>query len=145
MIASRAVWNPAQRAKLASVFATSNRPIAGSTLARVDELVDGWTGSWKLGYVDACRATRAGEQSAHVLDLRMQCLTSELDEVRTTLDVLGSGGTDVVEHALDVALTFPSVVPCGDAAGLTADVAPPDPAFRQLVAAVDKRDRSGQG
>ena len=37
-----AVWSSAQRTKLASVFATSNRPIAGSTLARVTELVDGW-------------------------------------------------------------------------------------------------------
>ena len=135
------VWNAAERAKLEHAFGGAKRPHAGASLQRTSGIVDAWTGSWKLGYVDACRATRVqGEQSEHVLDLRMQCLTRKLDAVRVTLDLLGAGGDDAVDHALDAVLALPSIAPCADAAGLTAAVAPPETEVaRQAVAAVRKQ------
>jgi eukaryotic-like serine/threonine-protein kinase len=121
------VWNPEQRAQISHAFTASSRPNAMSSFGRTSQIVDDWTRSWKLGYVDACRATRErGEQSSHMLDLRMQCLTRHLDDVRVTLDLLAKGGGDAVDHALDAVLALPSVAPCADAAGLTSAVAPPE-------------------
>jgi len=133
-----AVWNPAMRARLDKGFAASNRPHATASLDRLSALVDTWSASWKAGYVDACYATRVrGDQSSHVMDLRMQCLARRLDDTRTTLDTLATGGGDAVDHAFDAILALPSVVPCADAAGLTAAVAPPETdAVRKAVAAV---------
>jgi tetratricopeptide (TPR) repeat protein len=132
------VWNAAERAKLGRAFTGAKRPHAAASLDRMTGIVETWTGSWKLGYVDACRATRVrGEQSDHVLDLRMQCLTRRLEDARVTLDLLATGGGDAVDHALDAVLALPAVAPCADAAGLTAAVAPPETEVgRQQVAAV---------
>lgn len=122
-----AVWSEGERAEISQAFMESNRPNAKASFERTGQIVDEWGRSWKLGYVDACRATRErGEQSSHVLDLRMQCLTRRLDDVHVTLDLLAKGGGDAVDHALDAVLALPSVAPCGDAAGLTAAVAPPE-------------------
>ncbi|MEO8845472.1 MAG: tetratricopeptide repeat protein [Kofleriaceae bacterium] len=132
-----AVWSDAARAQISQAFMASKRPNAKPSFDRTSQIVDDWNTSWKLGYVDACRATRVrGEQSSHVLDLRMQCLTRRLDDVRVTLDLLGKGGGDAVDHALDAVLALPSVAPCSDAAGLTAAVPPPETeAIRALVSA----------
>ncbi|MEO8552736.1 MAG: tetratricopeptide repeat protein, partial [Kofleriaceae bacterium] len=132
------VWNPSVRARLDHAFAASNRPHATASLDRLGALVDTWTGTWKSGYVEACYATRVrGDQSAHVMDLRMQCLTRRLEDTRTTLATLAAGGGDAVDHAFDAILALPSVAPCADQAGLTAAVAPPETdAARQGVSAV---------
>ncbi|HUJ60218.1 MAG TPA: tetratricopeptide repeat protein, partial [Kofleriaceae bacterium] len=88
-----------------------------------------WGDGWELGYRDACEATRLrGEQSEHLLDLRMQCLSRRLDTANVTLQLLGSGGSDAIDHAVDTALALPSLAPCADRAALLADVAPPETA-----------------
>jgi eukaryotic-like serine/threonine-protein kinase len=136
-----AVWNAGVRDKLAAAFRAAGRPHGAATLEHLVPIVDTWMGAWKGGYVDACQATRVrGEQSEHVLDLRMQCLTQRLDDAAGTLDLLAAGGGDAVDHALDAVLGLPPVATCADAAALSAAVPPPETvATRDAVAAVEKQ------
>src|SRR6188508_2070861 len=73
------VWGGARRAEVAAAFAASDRPFAGRMLAATTEALDGYGRDWAAMRVEACRATRVtGEQSAELLDLRMQCLDRRL-------------------------------------------------------------------
>jgi eukaryotic-like serine/threonine-protein kinase len=120
-----AVWTPTVRGDVQHAFSAANRPNAKASFDRLAHIVDEWNDTWKQGYVGACRATHGGEQSAHVLDLRMQCLAQKLEAERVTLALLANGGGDAIDHALDAVAGLPSVNSCADAAALTAAVAPP--------------------
>ncbi len=121
------VWNAQRRAAMTAAFATSQRPLAAASLERATGMIDHWIAAWQAGYVDACQATRVrGEQSEHLLDLRMQCLARRLDETRATVALVTAGGPEAIDHALDALHDLPAIAPCGDAAALLADVPPPD-------------------
>jgi tetratricopeptide (TPR) repeat protein len=131
------VWNPSRRAAMRAAFDGSGRPHAATSFAKATGMLDAWRRSWETGYVDACEATRVrGEQSEHLLDLRMQCLARRLDDARATIDLVVTGGGDAVDHALDALIALPSIAPCADPAALLADVAPPESAISGSVAAV---------
>jgi tetratricopeptide (TPR) repeat protein len=122
-----AVWNDARRAQMKAAFLASGRPHAAASFDKLTEKLDAWRSSWALGYRDACRATRVRlEQSEHLLDLRMQCLTRRLADADATIALLAAGGGDAVDHALEAAMALPPLGPCADAAALTAAVAPPE-------------------
>ena len=127
------VWNGEVRTRIASAFARSSRPDQQATFEHLVPLVETWTGAWKSGFVEACRATtERGEQSARLLDLRMQCLGRRLEQTRSTLEALALGGGDAVDHALDVVLGLPAVAVCADTVALTSEVAPPEPGVMQV-------------
>jgi tetratricopeptide (TPR) repeat protein len=127
------VWNGEVRARIASAFEASARLDEQATFEHLVPLVDAWTHAWKSGFVEACRATtERGEQSAHLLDLRMQCLGRRLEEGRSALDALAAGGGDAVDHAIDVVLGLPAVAACADTVALTLEVAPPEQGVVQV-------------
>jgi tetratricopeptide (TPR) repeat protein len=127
------VWNLERRARMRGAFLASGRPLAQSTFDRSAALLDTWTSTWQVGFRDACEATRVrGEQSEHLLDLRMQCLSRKLGDASAAIDVLAKGGVEAVDHALDALLALPSVESCADSAGLLADVAPPEDRATEL-------------
>ena len=126
------VWNSALRDRLSAAFIATSRPDAKATFARVTPIVDAWTRDWKSGFVDSCRANQRGEQSAHVLDLRMQCLQRGLEVTGSTLDVLVAGGGDAVDRAIPIALKLPAVATCADTTALTSEVALPEPGIMQV-------------
>ena len=130
-------WNPARRAQLSQAFQTAQRPNAKGVLAHVLPIIDRWGESWQHAYVGACEDTRVRRvQSERLLDLRMQCLTRRLDEARATLDLLGAGGGDAVDNALEAVRALPSVTPCGDTSALTAAKQPPTADARVAVAGI---------
>jgi len=126
------VWNNALRHRMSAAFIATSRPDAKATFARVTPIVDAWTRDWKSGFVDSCRANQRGEQSAHVLDLRMQCLQRALEVTASTLDVLVAGGVDAVDRAIPIALKLPAVATCADTTARTSEVAPPEPGIMQV-------------
>ncbi|HEY1554448.1 MAG TPA: serine/threonine-protein kinase [Kofleriaceae bacterium] len=133
-----AVWNDGTRAALDGAFRASRRPLAPAWSAAAQHQLDDWMHDWQGGYADACEATRVrGEQSEHLLDLRMQCLTRRLDEARATIEQIQAGGPEAVDHALQALHALPSVAPCADTSALLASVPPPDEQIeRARVAAV---------
>lgn len=132
------IWNGTQRARLQAAFTVTGRPHAAASFTRFDQLVDDWGRGWQLAYADACEDTRVrGEQSDHLLDLRMQCLSRRLADTKATIELLAAGGPDVADRGLSAALALPLITPCNDTAALTAAVAPPETeAMRLQVLAV---------
>ena len=132
------VWNRARRDQIKAAFAASHRSLAAETSDRVAAVLDRWTDAWQAGYLDACEATSVrGEQSDHLLDLRIQCLSQRLGETDATLALLAQGGDDTVDHAIDAVMKLPPIADCADTAALTASVAPPaNPAIAARVAVV---------
>jgi len=121
------VWSAARRREIEVAFLASKRPHAAATFAKLEPIVDDWGRSWALGHRDACEATRVrGEQSEHVLDLRMRCLADRLDEAGATLALLAVGGGDAVDQALDAVRRLPSIEPCANSSALDAVVRPPE-------------------
>ena len=132
-----AAWNGDRSAKLHSAFAASGRSGALATFDKASAIADRWSAGWERGYRDACEATQVrGDQSAHLLDLRMDCLNRRLSEAAATIDTLSGGSVDAVDHAIDALVALPSLAPCADATGLLAAIPPPDAASAEKVARI---------
>jgi tetratricopeptide (TPR) repeat protein len=138
------VWNPERKAALHDAFARSQRVLAQPIFDRSVAMIDKWTQEWEDAYVGACEATRVrGEQSEHLLDLRMQCLQQRLAATSATIEEAMTGDADVVDHALDAFSALPPVAPCADTTALLAAVAPPEQAITagQVTAVREQLDR----
>src|SRR6185312_1040153 len=115
-----AVWSSSEspgsrRAALHRQFLTSGFPGAVETWKRLDVVVGDRVRRWAAMYQDACEATHVrGEQSAEVLDLRMTCLSDDLDATRAYVDRLSSFDPSGLERALISAAALPSVARCAD-------------------------------
>ncbi len=130
-------WSPARAAMLAEAFATAPRPDAIAVVERVAPIFDRWGATWEQAYVGACEDTRVRAiQSERLLDLRMDCLARRLDEAHATLDVLGSGGGDAVDHAFDLADGLPDVSACANTSALASGIAAPNAVTSASVAAI---------
>jgi hypothetical protein len=123
-------------------FAATGAPYADASAARVVRSLDGYRTGWIAMRTDACRATRVrGEQSEHVLDLRVACLDRHRGELRALAQLLaGPVDADVVEHADAAASALPPLGACADVAALLQPGAEPsDAAARERRAALRER------
>jgi serine/threonine protein kinase/tetratricopeptide (TPR) repeat protein len=120
-------WGPQQRGAVESAFQTSGHKRAHQVFAQMASLLDSYVARWTSMYTEACEATRVrGEQSAEVLDLRMECLNERLSGVRALTVVFQSADQGVVDNAVGAAGALPSPDRCEDVAMLRAVVRPPD-------------------
>ncbi len=120
-------WGPAQRRGVESAFQASGNKRASQVFAQMAGVLDTYVARWTSMYVEACEATRVrGEQSAEVLDLRMECLNERLSGVRALTTVFQSADQGVVDNAVGAAGALPSPDRCEDVAMLRAVVRPPD-------------------
>ena len=132
--------HPRRDAVRAAFLATGARR-ADDVWQRAATILDGYARRWTAMYSEACEATHVrGDQSAEVLDLRMDCLNRNRDSLRALTDVLATADADTVGSAIDAATALPEVGRCADVAVLRAVLPPPrDPAARQQVAGLRKR------
>jgi tetratricopeptide (TPR) repeat protein len=134
------IWEPgpaesARKAAIQRAFAASGKSYAEQAYAGVSRLMDQYASRWIGMYQSACEATNLrGEQSAEVLDLRMDCLRDRLGNARTLSDVFAAADGRVVENAVSAAAALPSLDRCADVRLLRAVIKPPDdPVIRKRV------------
>src|SRR5207244_9128070 len=85
----------------------------------------------------SCEATRRGEQSDVLLDLREQCLAERRDELRALVDMLSEGGERDVSQGAAAVGALPPVTLCQQVSALRARAPlPADPIARARIAAV---------
>ena len=129
------VWDEARREQVEASISSIGRGFADGVFARVGRDLDAYADGWVQMHTDACTATTIrGEQSSHVLDLRMGCLRRAKVDLHATVDTLANADDDVVSHAHQLTAGLPRLSRCGDIEALTADVEPPEP---HEVAAVE--------
>ncbi len=135
------VWDGSRKDAMRTAFTRTGKPYAEYAFGAVSRVIDRYTSRWTGMRTDACLATRVrGEQSAELLDLRMDCLRRRLDEVRATVDVLAVADADLVSRAAEIASALPPLDGCADTEALRAPVPPPaDPSTRARVDA-DRRE-----
>jgi tetratricopeptide (TPR) repeat protein len=115
------------------------------TWERVASILDRHASRWLGSYRDACEATHVrGEQSEDVLDLRMSCLTDNLDSMRALTHLLSGGERDVVDHAVEAAGSLDQLPRCDESEHLRSALRPPrDPIVRGKVAELNKQLKEG--
>jgi serine/threonine protein kinase len=96
-------WNPERRAQIEQVFLASETPYASDSFRRVAQTLDGWAGTWAESRVDVCEATRVGEQSAELLDVRMYCLERRANEFDAMVNLFIEADAAVVERSVSAA------------------------------------------
>jgi tetratricopeptide (TPR) repeat protein len=122
-----AVWaadaNDSRRQSIHRAFAATGRPTAETSWERVSKVLDDYMTAWSAMYLQTCEATHVrGEQSAEVLDLRMSCLSDNLDQVRALTDALMTADGTAVSRAVAAAQDLASVSRCADIALLRSAV-----------------------
>jgi serine/threonine protein kinase/tetratricopeptide (TPR) repeat protein len=120
------VWDEPRKGAMRAAFLATGVAGAEETFARakggLDEYAQGWVGM----HTDACEATHVrGEQSAEMLDLRVECLSGRLEELRAQVDVFTHGGEETVKKSVQAARALPRLQACADAAALRAPIRPP--------------------
>ena len=139
-----AIWSgqdDARRQSIHRAFTASGRPTAETSWQRVSRLLDDYVNEWSAMYVQTCEATHVrGEQSGEVLDLRMSCLSENLDEVRALTTVLPNADDAALAHSITAVQSLTPVSRCADLAVLRSAVPlPRDP--KTLAAVRDLRTR----
>ncbi len=113
-----AAWSgndDARRQSIHRAFAATGRATAETSWHRVSRVLDDYIGQWSAMYVGTCEATHVrGEQSGEVLDLRMRCLSENLDDVRALADTLVRADDAAVSHALNASQGLTAVNRCAD-------------------------------
>jgi serine/threonine-protein kinase len=121
------VWEPAIGERIKETFVAVKGPLGGPAADRVIQALDGYTQRWVTMHTEACEAAQVrGEQSPHVMDLRMQCLQRDLDRVSALVQMFASeADAALVDRATQATRELPSIDACADLVALTAAVAPP--------------------
>lgn len=121
------VWDDDRRARAAAAFEATELPYAAGVWERVQPMLDDYATQWVTTHRESCEATSVrGEQSAHVMDLRMNCLRRARLQLEATSAALVGADAPTVEKAHALATSLPSLGACNDLEALQAEVPPPE-------------------
>ena len=149
---SGAVWSPAARADVRRAFVATGAS-GERAFEAASEIIDRYVARWNGMFQEACEATQLGaEQSAEVLDLRMECLDERLQNLRALVDVFRAANATIAEGAASAASSVPTIERCADVTMLRAVVRPPEDSvtrakvseIRQRVARVSALAEAGE-
>ena len=133
------VWDGQRKATQHAAFLATHLPFANDAWQRVERDVDAYASQWRSVHLEACNATRDHEQSAELLDLRMQCLAHRLEDVKALGDVFAAADAGVVERASQAAESLTSLDSCNHVESLRAPVkAPTEPVAAARVEQLER-------
>jgi tetratricopeptide (TPR) repeat protein/predicted Ser/Thr protein kinase len=108
------VYGESHKRDMLETFTETGLPFAQeayeATTGRLDDYADRWAGAAK----DACLASERGEQSDHMLDLRMHCLDRARTRLHATVDVLSGADARIVREAVGLASSQAELGLCAD-------------------------------
>jgi tetratricopeptide (TPR) repeat protein/predicted Ser/Thr protein kinase len=134
------VWDKDRRAAVEQAILGTELSYAPGTWERVEWGLDVYAAAWAAAREQACEATRHGEQSDELMDLRMACLDERLSLMGKTIDELARADAALVENAAQAVLGLPGLERCADIEALMAEIAPPEnPVAAMRVAALDEQ------
>jgi eukaryotic-like serine/threonine-protein kinase len=126
---------PVRHIQTRMAFMATGKSYAPDVLATVSRALTTYAQDWANMFKEACEATELRrEQSADVMDLRMECLQERLGGLRALTDVFVQADGQVVENATNAANALSSLDRCSDVPLLRAVIRPPDdPSTRAQV------------
>jgi tetratricopeptide (TPR) repeat protein len=131
-------WNPQRRADIDRVFQASDTPYANDSLRRVAQTLDAWATTWSTTRVEVCEATRIGEQSTELLDVRIYCLDRRAREFDAMVNLLVEADDAVLERSVSAVHELGDPRDCASVRD-TEDIATRrlDPAAREQIAELE--------
>lgn len=138
----QSVWNHKTKRTMRDAFIASDRAHATRSFERVNNVLDNYAKAWTTMRVNTCEATHIRkEQSAHLLDLRMQCLDRRLEQMSALVQVLSSQPSkDAIDNAITAAYQLPTFDVCQNATTLPhLLMSPHDPEQRKRHDALSQR------
>lgn len=108
------VYGNEQESAIQAAFEATKLAYAGPSFEATSRTLDTFTQAWAAAAKDACLATERGEQSDHMLDLRMNCLGRARSRLSATVDVLREANPEVVHHGVALASSQAELELCGD-------------------------------
>ncbi len=130
------VWDDGTTEAARRAFLATKLPFAEEAWRLSSAGLDRYATAWTAMHRDACEATQLrGEQSPQVLDLRMSCLGTDLEQVRALSQAFAAADAGVVKNAATAVDRLPPLADCADVRALTG-VRPPPAAMRARVAAL---------
>ena len=116
------VWDEAARGRVSAAIVATQLGHSAETANLVGHRLDAYATGWVEARRDACEATHVrSEQSAELMDRRMECLDDRLDAVGALVSVLAKADETVARNAAVAVAQLPSVAPCADRTALLAD------------------------
>jgi serine/threonine protein kinase/tetratricopeptide (TPR) repeat protein len=130
-----------QKNAMHEAFLATEKAYAAAAFAGATAVLDRFASRWTELYVDALEATHVrGEQSAEVLDLRMEALNDGLEDLKALCRQFAMATPGVVENAVNAAVALGTLERCSDVKLLRALVRPPeDPGVRTAVERIRAR------
>jgi serine/threonine-protein kinase len=135
------VWDAGRIATARAAFIATGRVDADKIFEAANQAISDHLTAWLATYKDACEATQLrGEQSADVLDLRMSCLTEDLESVGVVASLFSGATPEVVDNAaFSVSANVRDLGRCSNLNNLrTTMPLPKDPALRAQVEKVQR-------
>lgn len=126
------VWSPSSLGTIRSAFDSSGLSYSTESFELVASKLSSYREHWTRTYVDVCEATHVrGDQSAALLDARMDCLGDRLGEFGVLVDVLAKADGVVVENSVSALSGLSSVASCASSMASAGAIAlPNDPQLR---------------
>jgi len=130
-------WDADRRATVEKAFHVSGRPYAADAFRRFAAAVDQRSADWVGMRTSVCEATRVrGEQSVHLMDLRMSCLDRRLAELAALTSALATQADgEAVDRSIEAVSSLPPLDRCANTAALLE--APQPPTDEQTRSAVE--------
>jgi tetratricopeptide (TPR) repeat protein len=136
-----AVWNPARKDAIASMFRATGQPFAEDAWLATERMLEKQAKTWSTERRTSCEATRIRhQQSPETMALREACFDRRLSELRALTEVFATADATVVEHAVAASGKLVPVSSCANGAELALQPAPPsNPEQWRRVVAIRRR------
>jgi len=120
------VWNDEIKTRVRSAFLGTRQPYAEATWRGTEAALDDRVAAWVTGYRQACEATHVHhDQSEQLLDRRMMCLTSRLEETRALVQIFTAVDDEVLARAVEATYRLPAIADCADLRSLASPTEAP--------------------
>ncbi len=119
------VWDDNQKKSLSAAFLATKKPYAADALRSVNRILDDYAQRWVTMQTQACEATRRGEQSEELLDLRMACLSHRWEELRSLTRLFAKVDENLLPKSVSAAQGLSDIDDCAKVEVLQAPVKPP--------------------
>jgi len=128
-------WNPVRRAQLVQAFVATRASDPNILASRVGATLDEYASKLRAMYDEACAATHIhNTQSAHLLDLRSECLGRRVGELSALVDLLvTTKNPKTAQSAVQAARSLGDIQVCADTKALNEIEVPRDRATQARV------------
>jgi tetratricopeptide (TPR) repeat protein/predicted Ser/Thr protein kinase len=119
------IWDPPTRERLRATFLATRAPFAADAWKGVETLLEAYAKSWITAAGEACEAVRLHKTDTEdAYQLKLVCLESRLQHLKTITHLLEGADREVVAHAVTLARGLDPVETCLDVVALTARAHP---------------------